>query len=437
MTSESKMKKQHLLIALVGCASSPLFAQASDPNSEAATRKAQAEAEEASFKAVKAAAEAKEAAAKAELAAAQKQFGGVTGQSGIPGATMIGSGALKGEAMLLVTRSLETAAMSAAADLTQQLKNCGDGLKPPPCRLLVLSSTTDLAAADAIQFDLQVKQSDVFFNSARNLYNYAKIADKKLDTTQLNDDGNDNARSAFAIGGSVIDSLSKLGSYFTTDYTFGEVAPNLPVTLTSSLMISKIRKSHDNKSLIIVVPQNLLAFDANEIIAMLSPLSTQYSEALGEAANAKARAAELKLADVKKCPKCSDIAGLYLVAEASLMKANTSFEAVLNSLSAAPAAGQQPYAARIIRQNVVRNELRNEPMILLLEAQTAAAYYTKKNLWTFLGGPPVHTMGGTVLTYTLMKHSGEILQSGAAKEHGGYKSLKNVERLFFRNSNGK
>lgn len=429
------MKKQHLLIALLGCASAPLFAQASDPNSEAAVREARAKAEEASFKAVEAAAKAKEAAEKAELATAQRQFGGVTGQTAITGTTAIGAGALKGEAMLLVTRALEVAAMSAAADVTQQLKNCGADLTLSSCRLLVLSSTADLAATDAIQFDLQAKQSDVFFNSARNLYNYAKIADKKLDTTQLNDDGNDNARSAFAVGGAVIDSLSKLGSYFTTDYSFGEVAPNLPVTLTSSLVISKLRKSHDNNSLKIVVPQNLLAFEVNEIIDTLSPLSAQYLEALGEAANAKARAAELKLADVKKCPKCSDIAGLYLVAEASLTKANTSFEAVLSSLSAIPAAGQQPYAARIIRQNVVRKELRNKPMILLLEAQTAAAYYTKKNLWTFLGGAPVHTMGGTVLTYTLMRHTGEILQSGAATEHGGYKSLRNVERLFNESGN--
>ncbi len=386
---------------------------------ELAKLKALEEARKATFDAAKAAADSRKAAVEAQTAASVAKIGTVTGQSSIQGTVTMGTYGAKAEGVLLVTRSTRLAAQEIAPTLKPAL----DTYKARS--VLILNGTSDLATPDAIQFDLQVHSINSAITLARAYFAQAKAVDTPQIVSKANSQGTTRA-APLAIAGALLDGVTKLGSYFMTDYSFGSVEVSTTSQLVANALVSALRQNDITNE--IVIPANVVASDAQAVFTDLDAIQVQYLPIPAEQAEAKARFAELSKGTG---PKAVQAAALYSQADAAATRATTAYEKLMTGLLADPAEGKEALVVRIVRQKTVQAKLKTAPLLLLLNSEEAAAYYTKKNLWTFLGGPPLYTMGGVSLTYTLYENNGgAILAAGTVAKHGGYRSVKAVEKLF-------
>jgi hypothetical protein len=383
--------------------------------------KTEAEARKAAFDAAKAASDSEKAATEAKTAAGLAKIGSVTGQTTITGTVTMGTYGAKAEALLLVTRSTKMAAAEIAPQLVPALKARSGST------VLILTGTDELATADAILFDLQLRGITEALKLARAYYATADQADtprikvKPAVTTGIN------RMAPLAAAGAIVDGLAKLGSYFQSDYSFGAVDVGDTPGLVANSLVNELR-GKNNVANPIVIPSNIVASDAQALIAALDPVQTQYLNVADEQAFAKQRAAALHKTDGDKA---SAAAALYDRADVAAARAIAAYDKLMTALLADPVQGKEPLSVKIIRQKAIQAKLAANPLILLLNSEAAAAYYTKKNLWTFFGGPPLYTMGGVSLTYTLYENSGgAILAGGAVGKHGGYRSVRQVEKLF-------
>ena len=402
-------------------ASSASFAQTSEPTPPAGNTnspldaleaaKKLSEAQKAASEAATAASNAKAAEIAAQTAAAKAQMGSIEGQSEIKGAVQAGSTPSKAEALLLVTRSTlasgKLIANRIAADLTANQDR----------DVLVLTDKAQLAISDAVLFDLR---RDQLLQSADS--NRQRFAQCPPPAATGDDSGGRMIPVATALG-TAVDLASKLGSYFMTDYTYGEITVDPSPELLAAAVVHSF--SSWTKPAFII-PSHSLISGATELIELMRPLQDQYLEAVGS------REIALKYAEAHR-GKSETSAALCDAAAAAFQKSISQYETLSNSLTA-DANDAEPLGVRIVRQKQIQTSLEGNPLVLLLTGRQAAAYYTKKNLWTFLGGLPLYTMGGTSTTYTLFEpKSGHILETGAVVHHAGYRSVTQVERLI--NSN--
>lgn len=380
--------------------------------------KAEAEARKAAYEAMEAAAKSQEAATKAKQAATAASIDTVTGQTAITGTVTTTGFTPKAEALLLVTRSTRAAAKEIAPPLKRALA------QRAAKKLLILTGTSELATSDAILFDLQLQELKALLALARQHYAAALQADTPRIAVKPDAGGQRSAHLAAA--GAVVDALSKLGSYFQSDYTFGNVDVTSTPGLVANALVTALRS--DQVANPIVIPSNLIASDAQPLITALAPVQAEHVAVAGEQLQAKDRAAALRKTSGDKA---ADAAKLYDLADSTATRALAAYDRLLAALVADPSEGKEALAVRIIRQKAVQAQLAGDPLILLLSSKDAAAFYTRKNLWTFLGGPPLYTMGGVSLTYTLYeRQSGLVLAGGTVGKHGGYRSVGAVERLF-------
>ncbi len=382
-----------------------------------AAEKARYEAEAAAYNAAAAAATARSAMIAAQTAADRASIGSVTGQTAIDGSVATASGTGQAEATLLVTRSMT----AAAAQIWEDLKNESFGERP----VLILTSIDQLSTVDAIQFQMQQADVGALLAVARQRYLEARTADDALPNS-LEDGGTGDRMAALTAAGAVIDVASKLGSYFLSNYSFQPVTIDAPSQLAASAVVSAARARHSRVQFII--PGNFLASDAAGLLQDLKPLQDGYGVAIGDGAAARARSIILK----EQGDEAARVAQLYDAAEASATRAITAFETMRTAL-AAVTPEQGSMASRIIRQQQIQQALSqdNSPLILLLSHKEAGALYTRKNLWTFIGGAPLYTMGGVSVTYSLFEpDTGYVRRAGIVARHGGYRSVSDVERLF-------
>jgi hypothetical protein len=415
------------------------------PTSDAASRKAQAEAETAAYNAAAAAANAQKAAIEAQAAADKAKFGGVTGQSTLDGTVTLGADSAKAEAMLLVTRSTIQAAGKIADDLVELVESqkidCPDGDKnngnwmdaeKSKCYrmsatrkdVLILNSVSELSLSDLLLYELQNSFVNKSLSSANESYQKLNDGDTAAPSTSDSNGGQD--RSFFPAVGAVLDSVTKLGSYFQANYGFGGVTPDVPANLVATAVIAKMKQKGEAKGLIL--PSNFMAVDLNAFSADLADLQSAYVTAVSNLAAAKTRSAQLK---ESKNNEDKRLAAKYDGADAALSKAIAAFDAFTTALVATQTGQTEPTISKIVKQKKIRTALNGNPLILMISSKNAAAYYTKKSLWTFLGGAPLYTMGGVAISYSIFDpESGAILKAGVVAEHGGYRSVKNVEKLF-------
>ena len=384
--------------------------------------KAEADARKAAFDAAKAASDSEKAATEAKTAAGVAKVGTVTGQSTIPGVVTMGTYGAKAEALLLVTRSTKMAAAEIAPQLVPALKAHSTSI------VLILTGTNELATPEAIQFDLQLRGVAEALRLARAYYAAADQADTPRIKVKEAANAGTTRIAPLAAAGAIIDELAKLGSYFQSDYSFGSVEVGDTHGLVANALVNELRGGANNVTNQIDIPRNLVASDAQALIAALDPAQTEYLAIVAEQAVGRQRAAALHKSDGVKAAAA---AAIFDRADVAATLAVAAYDKLMTGLLADPVEGKEPLAVRIIRQKAIQSKLADNPLILLLNSEAAAAYYTKKNLWTFLGGPPLYTMGGVSLTYTLYENnSGAVLAAGTAGKHGGYRSVRKVEKLF-------
>jgi hypothetical protein len=376
---------------------------------------AAAKAEEAYWKQVEAVHKAKTAAIEAEIAQQKKIFSAPPGQTAITGASELKAGAAKAEGLLLVTRAADLAAEGIA-------KNVGEGFcdkklrTDAKCTVLLLTQLPDLSMAPVEIYEFQKAH-------VKNLLDTAvKANDDAYDSAlRFGDDGQagGGGRSLFTGIGAATEFAAKLGSYFLTDYSFGEVT----VTPPDRMMANAVAGALNRTRCCFYTADVLAAAQASDVIAELQALTTQYGTAIERSNRSKARAAQLAQTQPDAAARLTAAAGLADTAAAA-------YKTFADGLIAQPAQGD-PLLTRILRVRAIRDKLAANPLILIISHQQAAAFYTKKNLWTFFGGPPLYTMGGVAVSYTLLDGSTrQTLAAGSVAKHGGYRSVRQVEKLF-------
>jgi len=369
-------------------------------------------ARKAFFEAESAAALAQKNAIDAKTDVAKARIGTVAGSSFTGLVTPAASGP-KAEAMLLVSRSTNAAAI----DIVTRLKT-GGGLQG--AKILVISDQSELTTADALLFDLQIRNIENSMNAAKAYFDYVVARDKIVLT------GSGSGTQHFAIlpvAGAAIDAIAKLGSYFQSDYTFGDV----DVASVGDLLPGAIISQCGDCGATFIVPSNFLATDVVALTTILDPFQQRYTQLASDQLRARARAIELHN---DKAAGAAELAKQYDQADQMIGRALTGFDTLTSGLAAAPD-GKEPLAIRIMRQKKIQLAIGAQAKVLFVKARVAGAYYTKKSLWTFLVGPPLYSSGVIIASYNYFDPAtGAVLSSGSVGKHGGYKSVRAVAKMF-------
>ena len=379
--------------------------------------------EEAAYKAMTAAAEAQEAMYKAQLAGLKLKYGGGLTGSEFEGSVTIDTTKQAGmpEAILLVNRSVADVAI----DINRRISRDIGGL---PCEtILVLTKESSLSQDAAILFDLHADQVRSALHAAKTQFNSASRRDPG-DGTEREKEPSGSNRSAILTAGSVIEGLSKLGSYFQTDYTFGPVdmqhfdATSIAYALAG--LIAKPQPENVCQSREVLIPERRFVSSLEAVSEELKNLNAMYIQVLGQKAASQARVDTLTKGEKGLA------ASRYTNAIAAADQAIQLYTSFITMITKAPEAKSESFLTQVLRQKQTRQDIEvKKPHILMVNGQAAGQYYTRKSLWTFFGGPQLYTAGAVTASYMLMDHSGKLLTSGTAASHGGYRSVRQVQRL--------
>lgn len=372
--------------------------------------KKEAEAREAAANADKAASDAEKAATEARIAADKAKIGTVAGSS-FTGLVTTPEKSGKVEAMLLVSVATRSAASKIIADLSGKV----DGKT-----LLIVTDKADLGTTDAILYDIRKRSIEKEIDAATSRFGEIRSRDKFKRAA-----GGDAHFVPLAAAGAVLDAVTKLGSYFQSDYAFGAIdMVDAPDLLPSAVISECVRLSCNNK---FVIVGNYVPTDGSSLITDLTSLGARYNSLLEDQAFARKRVEELGNIRGDAVP---DLIEDYKRIDLAIGRVLTKVDMLVTDLTATPD-NKEPLALRILRQRWVQTAIKDQgDYVMFLNARNYAAYYTRKSLWTFIGGPPLNTAGTIVASYNVYNPvSGVVEVSGVVGKHSGYMSVKKVQRL--------
>jgi hypothetical protein len=403
-----------------------------------AQRKAALDAETAAFNAEKARNEARKSALDAEVAAAAARIGVVQGTEQYKGGVTVKD---KGttEAKLLASRAIaELGAKVASKVATQTTKDQ---------RILLVHGTSGPTFHNFVQFDAQVTvvnralfeankaataaeaAADPVLKDAEERRAKAKAKAKpKAKATQ--DAAMVTAQAApLALAGAALSSLNNLFSYLRTKYEVGSVDTSLDDSTLVHAVAQSLAPARD-----VVVPDAYLptivaGAGRTSVVDTLLDLATDKAKAV-EAASRVTRKAEQLTAFAKEESDAARKAELEKHASAltrsasDLNKASTLFDTFLSKLTTADDKGMSPFALILREQEVYRllTKSGTKPMVLVVKLQAqGGSYYTKENMWTFLGRMPFFNSGGAAASYLLVDGAtGGVKTSGLEYLHTGW-----------------
>lgn len=408
-----------------------LNAQASDKPSDqemdAISRaKALAEAQTAMANAQKAAADAEAARIASEVAAAKAAAGGgVEAASPPTGNNTYNTGTGKAEATLLYGKALRNVSDQLNRDICSNSK----GLV-----YVVTSASPNFDMGDLAAFQIARFATLHELDDAQNVVLAAIARASRVDPGDDEAEG-ENARIGLAGGlaaaNSLAGALAKVGSYFKSVYTTGEI------TLTANdEMLAALVTCQGEAMPSLVRPGAMPVLNIDEFIGgsgqsevSLHTVTFGLDSLRARSLQAAAMADSLASAESDEAKNAvSDLRGAVAYGNATIAKA----QGFLDSLTATSANTPVPKIVAIARQQKLKTTLADpNTRLLILNQIPLGAYYTRDNLWTFLGGPPVHVMGGVALSYSVVDpNNGTVSKSGVFVEHGGYQRLSAVEKVI-------
>jgi hypothetical protein len=239
---------------------------------------------------------------------------------------------------------------------------------------------------------------------------------------------------ALTVAGAAIDAISKLGSYFMTDYESGGISLSPDAEQLTSAVAGSLLKLDPPPSAVVLPGRQ--APRSDELEAIIRDLADKVLGVDTAASNAEEEAkrqrrlGELNAADKDKHLRA---AGFCDSAAELLRKALLKAEAFIATLAVADSKGVALIAKIALEKAIADEAGKADALSLALDVRAAAGgYYTKKNLWTFFGFMPFYVMGGAVVTYQLVDKDGVLKGAGTVPVHAGYSNVKKVELLFKR-----
>lgn len=393
-----------------------------DPKVTAATEeKARLDAEKGALESGKALSEMRKGA---DLAAAQAAIGTVAG-SGIAGTVTLKNDAGKGEATLLAALAMSRAARKIKDNIAGEVKDK---------RVILTSGSETLQYPNYRQFllglELTTSALDSVIREAADLRNKAREAAKAPTTTT---ESTAEAPAALTVAGVAIDAISKLGSYFMTDYEASSIALTEDDEQLMNAVAGCLLEQPADRPAAVVLPGRRpaqpgeLATILKELTDRVRTIDAATTDAANEAktqrgqSEASAANKDRHLRAAELCDSAADL----------LRKALAKAEAFLATLGVADAKGVT-LIAKIAAEKAFADAA-NDPNALCLALDVravAGGYYTKKNLWTFLGFMPFYVMGGAVVTFQLVDKDGNLKSAGTVPVHAGYANVKEVQHMF-------
>jgi hypothetical protein len=377
-----------------------------------------ADAQKAAFEAQKAASDAQKAAIEADIAKKKYSLsGGLDAPTPPASSISLGSDSGKAEVTLLHARALEAAGIEISRLICPKLDAAA------PTLILVGEEQIDTSHFLAFKVDSTALNSQL--NAARLSIDAANHRAQTLPPAADKEGNGRNLGGILAGADTILGGVGKLASYFNAKYTFGGATPNMdPALLSAEIACSSAK---------FIIPGNVPASSNAAAFRTLFDLETNASDLRGRLEMARAHATRIATRnDALAQTASAELAAAIQYANAAL-QGSDAFASALGA--ATPAEGKRPGPAPIsliARQEFIDTALTKPgARILALRPVSAGAYYTKESLWTFLGGPPLKVMGGAAVAYSLQDaQTGVVTSSGTVIFHGGYRSVRAVEKLF-------
>ena len=382
----------------------------------AQSAKATADAQTSVASQQKAAADAQSSAIAAQQAAEKAKWGSVA-SSGLSGDVTVNTGAGNAEATLLAAAAVKDAAVK----INELIKDSNASNKP--IILFSGSQPPDLSHWRTFQNTLRLVSDG--FARASAAKGQADLAAKDIPFKGLT---NEAAGAAFTGIGAGLDALSKIGSYFQTNYTIaGASVSNVDDDLLAVSVAGSIKNSF--------FPARWIPISGEEISSLVLPVAATRDEAATTLTNVQAKSKKYKDA-IEKESDSSNKAKLLVVASAydraadSYTAALKAYDDMISSL--ATDKNGVALAVLVANEKWISDKMKNGALGLFIHLHSAAgANYTKKNLWTFFGSMPFYVMGGAVCSYVLVDgSSGSVLSAGQLPLHSGYYKVNDVAQKF-------
>jgi hypothetical protein len=230
--------------------------------------------------------------------------------------------------------------------------------------------------------------------------------------------------------GVALDAAAKLASYFMSNYEIGGIGLTPDTDQLISAVAALLLKGNKTDSVEFPgrrVPQES---DFSSLIATIAELTTTTETKASDLSKSAQRAKNdaSKAGANKEGPQSA--AAAYEQAAALLRKAISKAEEFMAGLAVADAKGVI-LMTKIAQEMAVCDRPRGDSLALYLDVRAAVGgYYTKKNLWTFLGWMPFYAMGGVVVTYYIVRSDGVLVASGLVPVHSGYGKVSDVQTLM-------
>ena len=368
------------------------------------------DAQTARLKAIKAHLDAKR---EADLAEAQAELGSVSG-SGVTGSVTAGSEAGKGEGTLLAARAMIVAS-------TVLVEKIADKVAARP--VLLMSGVEGAQFSNYRQFLLHraviERVLEQAINAAENVL--GTVGDRK-ESPSLE------MAPATTIGAG-LEIATKLGSYFATEYTVG----GLTVSTDTEQFLSAVADSLLARGKAVILPNRRVPPN-DEFIKVIETLAVGIKTAEAKFVELGRTASGLKEASTRE----QDAAKKERLLQRSsacdqpavvLRNAIDKAEGFIAGLMVADPKGVS-LLARIAQEKIMSDQLNAGAVNLNVDVRSlVGGYYSKKNLWTFLGSMPFFAMGGGVAVYYLTDGTGKLLGSGLIAIHSGYTKVSAVPDL--------
>lgn len=230
--------------------------------------------------------------------------------------------------------------------------------------------------------------------------------------------------------GALLQAVSALGTYFRSDYQVGglelEDDDHRLATAMSGALLKLGR--------VVRQPLRQVA-QVKDLVDLLAPLKLEEAEVLLGQRRLGLKALRTEQAATDDESVKQELSVRIEEEAASLTQLEEvmkSVEEFVKDLSVKDAAGV-PLIVKIMRGRAIHGEVASEVHLLFISAHdTAGSYYTKKNLWSFLGSMPFYVMGGAVIEYNLTGPDGSVKAAGLLPMHGGVRKVNAVlgfERL--------
>ncbi|WP_158277293.1 hypothetical protein [Opitutus sp. ER46] len=310
------------------------------------------------------------------------------------------------EAALLASRAITIAAEKIAATV-------GDKARGP----IVLFGSSDLPDFQAlIAFDAQFNAIDAAVSRAAAKLKAAATteAPRKSITEVITP----------AVIGAGLEAVDKLLGFFRTDYSVQGVA----IANDDLLLLSALAGSLSNKSMTVEVPalyNSSAVLQTSPVLLHLQGLAQRRIE-LQQAYDAAVASLEVLNnaaahgTEQEKREATATLATLKPAVEQARITL-ASYDAFLTKLTTADEKGKFAVVT-VVQQDAVRNKLKAAAHLMIARVSTTGGTcYTRKNLWSFLGTMPFFTMGGVVVSYTLIDgRTGAVISAGTIPVDGGF-----------------